>query len=105
MRLYRRGDDASGLCQSLALLSFMEFEVPTGDPERGSAAGSEALELGRENGDLWIRLFALCANLWLASDFSAAKRLADEALTIGRELAVPDQQAMVLSNIGFRALE
>jgi len=105
VRLYRRAADASGLCQSLALLSFMEFEVPTGDPHRGSAAGSEALALGRTNGDPWIRLFALCANIWLAEDFAAAKRLADEALAIGRELAVPDQQAMVLSNIGFRALE
>src|SRR5205814_9202638 len=90
---------------SLAELSFMEFEAPTGNGERAAAAGEEALERARAAGDPWVTLFALCANLWLASDYAAAKRLAGEALGIAHELGVLDQRAMVLSNIGFRAIE
>jgi non-specific serine/threonine protein kinase len=105
VRLYRKASDASGLAQALAELSFMEFEAPAGSPRRSKAAGAEALEQARRSGDRWITLFALCANLWLTDDYTAAKRIADEALAIARELGVLDQQAMVLSNIGFRALE
>jgi tetratricopeptide (TPR) repeat protein len=105
VRLYRSAADRPGLAKALAQLSFMEFEAPSGETERAAAAGEEALALARVAGDPWATLFALCANLWLAPDFATAKDLADQALAIARELGVPDQQAMLLSNIGFRALE
>ena len=106
VRLYRRSEDASGLAEALAELSFMEFEAPAGDSHRGPAAAKEALELARGARDRWVTVLALCANLWhVVPDLAAAKRLADEALSIARELGVPGQQAMVLSNIGFAALE
>jgi tetratricopeptide (TPR) repeat protein len=89
----------------LSELSFMEFESPTGGADRADAAGQEALEVARTLDDDWVTLFALCANLWLASDLAVARRLADDALAIARRLGVPDQQTMLLSNIGFRALE
>ncbi|HEX4720284.1 MAG TPA: protein kinase [Thermoleophilaceae bacterium] len=105
VRLYRRASDLPGLAQALAELSFMEFEAPKLGPGRARAAGQEALELARAAGDRWTTLFALSANLWLAPDYVSAKHLAEEALGIARELGTVDQQAMVLSNIGFRAIE
>jgi tetratricopeptide (TPR) repeat protein len=105
VRLYRRASDVAGLSQSLAELSFMEFEAPSVGPRRAEAAGREALELARAANDPWTTLFALSANVWLAPDYDAAQRLAEEALAIARQLGVLDQQAMILSNIGFRAIE
>jgi predicted ATPase len=105
VQLYRGADDLPGLVQALAELSFMEFESPPGGAERAAAAGAEALSVARESGDGWAMLFALAANLWLAPSLAAAKLLADEALSIARRLGVLDQEAMVLSNVGFRALE
>jgi non-specific serine/threonine protein kinase len=106
MRLYRKAGDTAGLADSLAEMSFMEFESSTGDSRRAAAAAAEALELARASGDGWVTVFALCANIWhVAPDLAAAKRLADEALAIARELGDHNQQSMVLSNIGFAALE
>jgi predicted ATPase/tetratricopeptide (TPR) repeat protein len=105
VELYRSAGDGSGLAQSMAELSFMEFESPDGGAERAAAAGLEALNVARTLDDDWVMLFALCANLWLAPDLDAAKRVAGDALTIARRLGVLDQQTMLLSNIGFRALE
>jgi predicted ATPase len=105
VQLYASAGDARGEAQALAELSFMEFESPTGGESRAAVAGVESLRIARVAGDDWVTLFALCANLWLARDLDAAKRVADEALAIARRLGVLDQQAMLLSNIGFRALE
>jgi tetratricopeptide (TPR) repeat protein len=106
VRLYRRSNDRPGLAEALALLSFMEFEAPPGGSHRAVAAADEALRLARDGDDRWVTIMALCANLWtVMPDLAAAKQLAQEALSITRELGVPGQEAMVLSNIGFAALE
>src|SRR4051794_37881245 len=51
-------------------------------------------------------MLALCANPWHhGPDHTAPDRLPYEAPPLAGELGVPGQEAMVLSNIGFAALE
>jgi tetratricopeptide (TPR) repeat protein len=103
VRLYRGVGDARGLAKSLIRVS--EMELSSGAPERAAEAATEGLNLARVAGEPWITAYALCAALNAASGLAAAKDFAEEAVAIAREIGDQTLQAMVLSNIGFAALE
>lgn len=102
VRLYRGVGDARGLAKSLIRVS--EIELSSGAPGRAAEAATEGLNLARVAGEPWITAYALCAALNAASGLAAAKDFAEEAVAIAREIT-GTLHAMVLSNIGFAALE